>query len=248
MFDRRGRRVPVPVLSVTVTAGLLGLAGVAGCSSGSHSASGGTTGITVSNKSGSIGAQQLKAALLTRINGDAPISAPNAGGYSSLPAVQAAAAQMNGVKVTPSQCMPATVLQGAVLDTGALGTAPAAVVNFRVVTNGVSEVLATPPSQAVAADLAKPIPAGCSHYTASSGGKTYQYAVKQDWVQGLGKKPARVLNISLQGQKLPASVWSIVFQGSGFVGAVSVDGPNASEAAVRELGLQAYQFAAKSLS
>jgi len=248
MFDRRARHVPVPVLSVAATAGFLGLAGLAGCSGGSHTATGGTTGITVSNKSGNFGAQQLKSALLTRINGDAPISAPNAGSYSSLPGVQAAAAQMNGVTVTPSQCMPATVLQGAVLDTGALGTAPAAVVNFRVVTNGVSEVLATPPSQAVATALGRPIPAGCTHYTASAGGRTYQYTVKQDWVQGIGKKTARVLNISLQGQKAPASVWSVVFQGSGFIGAVSVDGPNASEAAVRELGQQAYQYAAKTLS
>jgi hypothetical protein len=202
----------------------------------------------VSNKSGNLNAQQLKTALLTRINGDGPVSAPNAGGYSSLPGVQAAAAQMKGVTVTPSQCVQATVLQGAVLDTGALGSAPAAVVNFRVATNGVSEVLAKPSSQAVAAAIAKPIPAGCAKYTASSSGKTYQYAVKQDWVQGLGKQPARVLDISLLGQKVPASVWSIVFQGSGFVGAVSVDGPNASEAAVRELGQQAYQYAAKSLS
>ncbi len=245
MFDRHARHVPVPVLAVS--AGLLGLAGLAGCSS-AHTATGGTTGITVSNKSGALGAQQLKAALLTRINGDGPISTPAAGSYSSLPAVQAAAAQMNGITVTPTQCMQATVLQGAVLDTGALGTAPAAVVNFRVVTNGVSEVLATPPSAAVAAALGKSIPAGCSRYTASSGGRTSQYAVKQDWAQGIGKRPARVLDISLLGQKTPANVWSIVFQGSGFIGAVSVDGPNASEAAVRELGLQAYQYAAKTLS
>jgi hypothetical protein len=248
MFDRRARHAPVPVLSAAVTVALLGLAGLAGCSGGSHTAKGGTTGITVSNKSGLSSAQQLKAALLTRVNGDGPISAPSAGSYSSLPGVQAAAAQMNGVTVSPSQCMQATVLQGAVLDTGALGTAPAAVVNFRVTTNGVSEVLATPPSPAVAAALGKAIPAGCSRYTMSSGGKTYQYAVRQDWVRGLGKAPARVLDISLLGQKAPASVWSIVFQGTGFTGAVSVDGPNASEAAVRELGQQAYQYAAKTLS
>jgi hypothetical protein len=109
-------------------------------------------------------------------------------------------------------------------------------------------VLATPPSQAVAAALGQSIPAGCSRYTASSGGRTYQYAVKQDWVPGLGKRPARVLDISMLGQKSPASVWSVVFQGAGFVGAVSVDGPNASEAAVRELGQQAYQYASKTLS
>jgi hypothetical protein len=246
MFDRRVRHAPAPVLAAA--AGLIGLAGLAGCSGGSHTATGGTTGITMSNKPGVFNAQQLKGALLTRINGNGPMSAPNAGSYSSLPGVQAAAAQMNGVTVTPSACMQATVLQGAVLDTGALGSAPAAVTNFRVVTNGVSEVLATPPSQAVAAALGQSIPAGCSRYTASSGGRTYQYAVKQDWVPGLGKRPARVLDISMLGQKSPASVWSVVFQGAGFVGAVSVDGPNASEAAVRELGQQAYQYASKTLS
>jgi hypothetical protein len=248
MFDRRARHVPVPVLPAVVTAGLIGLAGLAGCASGSHTASGGTTGITMSNKSGSLGAQQLKNALLTRINGDGPLSAPTAGSYSSLPGVQSAAAQMSGVTVTPSDCMQATVLQSAVLDTGALGSSPAAVVNFRVVTNGVSEILAKPPSQATGAALGQAIPAHCARYTASSGGHTYQYTVKQDWVQGLGRQPARVLEVSMLGQKVPASVWSIVFQGAGFVGAVSVDGPNASEAAVRELGQQAYQYATKTLS
>ena len=43
-------------------------------------------------------------------------------------------------------------------------------------------------------------------------------------------------------------LWSLVYRGKGFVGAVTVVGPNASEAAVRELGEQAYTYAAKSLS
>lgn len=36
--------------------------------------------------------------------------------------------------------------------------------------------------------------------------------------------------------------------GAGFIGSITVAGPDASELAVRELGLQAYGFAARSLS
>ena len=42
--------------------------------------------------------------------------------------------------------------------------------------------------------------------------------------------------------------WSLVYRGAGFVGAVTVAGPNASKTAVRQLGQQAYAYAAKSLS
>jgi hypothetical protein len=43
-------------------------------------------------------------------------------------------------------------------------------------------------------------------------------------------------------------MWSLIYRATGFVGTVTVVGPNASEQAVRELGQQAYAFAAKSLS
>ena len=42
--------------------------------------------------------------------------------------------------------------------------------------------------------------------------------------------------------------WSLLYKGNGFVGAITVVGPNASESAIRELGQQAYAFAAKALS
>ena len=40
-------------------------------------------------------------------------------------------------------------------------------------------------------------------------------------------------------------MWSLIYRGAGFVGTVTVVGPNASEKAVQELGQQAYAFAAK---
>ena len=43
-------------------------------------------------------------------------------------------------------------------------------------------------------------------------------------------------------------LWSLIYQGKGFVGTVTVAGPNASKKAVTELGQQAYAYANKTLS
>jgi hypothetical protein len=241
MPDRRTGPVPARVRVRCAGAFVLfALAGVAGCSgSGGNSTSSGSAAAT-SGASGAFSASQLKNALLTSINGTGPITAPDAGSYASLPAIHVAEAQMLGMTITPRQCQPATVLQGADLDTGALGGAPAAVVNFRVGSDGVSEVLAASGNSAAAA-VGKPIPASCTHYSAAGGGKTFQYAVRQDWIQGIGTRSARVLNISCVKQG--SNVWSILYRGSGFVGAITVVGPNASEDAVRQLGQQAYSYA-----
>ena len=240
------------VLAVTLTVGLLGPAGLTGCSGGSaagNGSSGGTAaGMAVSKANGAYSASQLENALLTRVNGTRPVSKPKAGSYAALPEVHAAAARMTGSTVSPKACAMATVLQGLALDASVLGSAPAAVVNFRVGSNGVSEVLASPADAATAAALGKPIPASCNRYSASVSGKTLQYAVHQNWIQGIGRQPARVLDIVTLGQRPSTSVWSLLYLGNGFVGAITVTGPNASEAAVRELGQQAYAYAAKTLS
>jgi hypothetical protein len=239
------------VLAVTLTAGLLGPVGLTGCSGGGaagNGLSGGTAaGMAVSKENGAFSAAQLENALLTRVNGARPVSKPASGSYAALPEVHAAA-RMTGSTVSPKACAMAAVLPGAALDASVLGSAPAAVVSFRVGSNGVSEVLASPTDAATAAALGKPIPASCDRYSASVSGKTFHYAVHQNWIQGIGRQPARVLEVATLGQRPPTSVWSLLYRGHGFVGAITVTGPNASEAAVRELGQQAYAYAAKTLS
>jgi hypothetical protein len=235
---------------VAMVAGLLGLGSLAACTgSGSSSPTSVPTqaaGIPSKIASGTFSAAQLKGALLSRINGTGPEAAPDAGSYASLPEIQAAAAHMLGMTITPKECMPAAgVLQGADLDAGTLGHAPAAVVNFRIGADGVSEVLAATAGSPAAAGLAKAVPAACAHYSATAGGKTLQYAVRQVWVQGIGKQSARILNISSVKQR--SNVWSVLYRGQGFIGAITVVGPNASEVAVRELGQQAYSYAAQQL-
>ena len=107
-------------------------------------------------------------------------------------------------------------------------------------------VLVAPATAAAASALGSRVPTMCEHYTATVGGKTYRYTVKESAVGGIGQQ-ARVLNVQTAGYPA-AEIWSIVYQGAGLVGAVTVVGPNASEVAVRELGQQAYSYAAKSLA
>ena len=256
MFDRRAPQgaTGVPgdgssllvrvLLTAAVAAGAAGLAGCTG--SGSHPPGGnatGANGMTMA-ATGMFSADKLRGALLTRVNGVAPAGKAQSGSYSSLPEVRQSAKAMAALLVTPRGCGQAVSVGGIGLD-GVLGSAPAAVVTFQVGGNGVSEVLAAPADSAAAAALGTRVRAGCTHYRGTSSGKTYQYTVQQSSVTGIGKQ-ARLLGVSPAGQA-HGSVWSLLYRGDGFIGAVTVAGPNASEAAVRQLAQQAYAYAAKAL-
>jgi len=234
------------VAVAVAAAGLLGVtavAGVTGCSSKSSSSSSSMTGLTMHLRT--LSASELSSALLTSINGAGQATKPEAGTYGALPAIQAAAKSLGGLQVRPKQCMRATVLQAIFLDTGALSSAPAAMVDFKVGTSGVSEVLAAPADNATAAMLSKPIPAACTQYRAYSNGKAFHFAVQQSWIKGIGLQPARLLHIKTVGVK--GNLWSVLYRGTGFVGTITVDGPNSSEPTVREIAAQAYNHAAKVL-
>jgi hypothetical protein len=270
MFARRSRRIPVQPsllprwpMPAAVTAGLVLLAGIAGCTHSGSTHGAGATGTPTSTQAGAFTPSRLRGALLTRINGVGPAAAADAGSYASLPEVQSAIRSLSAVSVTPKSCEQAMALAGAGATGSAaghagsgtaglatpafsFGGAPAATVSFRVGQNGVSEVLAAPTDSLAAAALGQSLPTGCAHYSASRGGKTYQYAVQQAWITGIGKQ-ARVTSATATGQP-GGNVWSVVYRGSGFVGAITVVGPNASETAVRELAQQAYAYAAQALT
>lgn len=270
MFARRSRRIPrqpslLPrwPMPAAVTAGLIAVAGLAGCTHSGSTHGAAATGTAASTPAGSFTASRLRDALLTRINGVGPVAAADAGSYASLPEVQSAIRSLSAVSVTPKACAQAMALAGAGATGSAgghvasgiaglatpafsFGGAPAATVSFQVGQNGVAEVLAAPGDSLAAAALGQSLPAGCAHYSASRGGKTYRYAIQQTWLTGIGKQ-ARVTSVTATGQP-GGDVWSVVYRGSGFVGAVTVVGPNASGTAVRELAQQAYAYAAQSLS
>jgi hypothetical protein len=83
------------------------------------------------------------------------------------------------------------------------------------------------------------------HYTASVGGKTFHYSVKESPISGLGNE-ARALNVKARGYS-QVNVWSVVYRADGFVGAVTIVGPDATAASAKKLASQAYAYARQSL-
>jgi len=232
MLDGRRRHRAIMLL---VPAAVVG-ASLAGCtSSSSHGASASLS----AAKGDSFSASKLRAALLTRVNGVGATSAAASGTYTAMSAKVA-----DGQSTGASKACAEAAQTG--LDDAALAGATAASVTFTVGGNAVSELLAAAPGTAAASALAGRLPASCARYKATVDGKSVTYSVTESALTGIGKQ-AKVMNAAPAAGGSDARWW-LVYRGAGFVGAVSVAGPNASQTAVRQLGQQAYAYAAKSLS
>lgn len=246
MSERNWRR-SAPVAVVLLAAG--GAAALTGCGSASTASSAGSAGRTAtaglaagSAASATFTATQLRGALLGKVNGSAPVAPAEAGAYGALPDVQTSKNSLRGVQVTPAKCARATVTG---FNSATFATAPASVVTFRVGRDGVSEVIVSASQQTAARALASRLPAGCSHYKATVDGKTFSYTVKETALTGIAEQ-ARALNVKAAGYA-DVDVWSVVYRGSGFVGAVTIVGPDATKRSAKTLAEKAYERAAESL-
>lgn len=220
------------------------VAGLAGCSGGSgHPAPGKATASAAKAASANgFTAAMLKGALLTHVNGVAAAAA-SSGRYASVSQAGTGKQAAGAVQVSPKACTgPAT----AGFDPAVLAASPAAGVTFQVGGNGVSEVLVTSSAKSASTALAGQVPAGCARYEEKVQGKVLTYHVKTRPATGVGAQ-AELLNAYVTGHP-SVELWSLIYRGAGFVGTVTVTGPNASEKAVEELGQQAYDFATKTLS
>jgi hypothetical protein len=240
------RHWPRPALATTALA-LLGATAIAGCGGGSASAGKAsateTAGVAATTGHKSITADQLKSALLTKVGGSSPAAPAESGDYGALPDVQTSKQTMHAVKVKPAKCADAAVTG---FNSTAFAHAPASVVTFRVGHDGISEVLVAATPQVATTALANKLPAGCQHYTATVAGKTFHYTVQEKPMTGLATQ-SRALNVKAAGYA-EVNVWSVVYRADGFVGAVTVVGPDATEASAKKLATQAYQFAAQTLT
>jgi hypothetical protein len=246
MSDRHwpSRSWPRQALVTSVLA-VAGTAAVAGCGGSSSSSNQPAASSPAASSSASVtfSSAQLKAALLNEVNGSKPASAAESGNYGSLPDVQTSKQTMNGVKVSPAKCAAASQTG---FNSAAFSNAPASVVTFKVGNDGVSEVLVSTSAQAADTALGTTLPSGCEHYSATVGGKTFKYSVKESALTGLAQQ-ARALNVKAAGYA-SVDVWSVVYRGAGFVGAVTMVGPDATEAGVKDLARAAYAHASQSLT
>jgi hypothetical protein len=187
-------------------------------------------------------AGQLREALLGKVNGTGPASAAQDGAYSALPDVRMSKDSMQGVTVKPAKCAQATVTG---FNSATFADAPASVETFRVGRDGVSEVIVAASTGTAAEALSARLPAGCAHYRATVDGKTFSYSVKESELPGIAEQ-ARALNVKAAGYS-DVDVWSVVYRGIGFVGAVTIVGPDASERGAKVLAEEAYTRATESL-
>jgi hypothetical protein len=239
MFD--GRRTAVLLLVPAAVAA----ASLAGCSSASHTGDAALSEAKASAKAaaGAFSAARLRGALLSRVNGVGAATPAVSGDYASLTDAETGQPSVGAAKAVQRACARATQTR---FNPTVLVGSPAAEVTFKLDANGVSEVLVSSPVGLASTVLAGPLPVGCAHFAETIDGKTVTYTAQESALAGIGKQ-ARILNVQSSAGRAD-DLWSLVYLGKGFAGAVTVVGPNASKAAVRELGEQSYTYAAKSLS
>jgi hypothetical protein len=241
MADRRWRQ---GMWGLLVAAMVVSFAGCTGSGHSDAAASSAAASASAAAKASRLSSEEkLRAALLTRVNGVAPAAPASIGDYGTLASVYAGSQGAAGGQVTPKACA-ASARDG--FEPAALRSAEAATVTFKVAKNLVSEVLIASSGSAATTAISGVVPAQCTHYVAKAGGKSVTYSVSQAAVTGIGRQ-AKALDVHPSGGGAQ-EMWSLIYRGAGFVGTVTVVGPNASEKAVQELGQQAYAFAAKTLA
>jgi hypothetical protein len=233
----------LPLLALPAAVAVLAGCGGSAPQASAPSTAAAAAGVMAKSATGTYTSAELSSALLAKINGAAPAISPESGPYGSLPEVLSTKNSMRGVTVTPAKCAQAT-LTG--FNSATFADSPSAVTTFRVGRNGVSEVLMAPSEATAAEAIGKGVPSGCGHYRAVVSGKTFSYVVRDSSVSGVGTE-ARVLNIKAVGYP-EINVWSLVYRGDGLVGAITIVGQDASEAAARQLAEQAYKYAVSRLS
>jgi hypothetical protein len=188
-------------------------------------------------------AQQLRAALLSKLDGAGPAVPVQAGRYGSLQGVGNTRAGTRGVRIIPARCALAARTG---LDSAALADAPATMVSFRDGSAGVSEVLLAPSGSLAASVLSQAQPRSCRHYRAVVSGRTYTYTVRNEPAPRIGES-ARETNIHASGAA-SLEVWTIIYRANGYVGAITLVGPAATRQELESIAWRAYGTAQQKLS
>ncbi len=216
------------------------LAVLAGCGAGSSSP--GAPPAAAQHRRAAFTAGQLRAALLTKIDGAGPVTPVQAGPYGSLRGVHAMNASMRGVRIIPARCARAA---GTGLDSAALSTVPATVASFRHGSAGVSEILLASPGSLAAKALGQVVPTECLHYRAVVAGRVYAYTVHSERAPHIGEK-ARELNVHASGVTT-MDIWTLIYRAHGYVGAVTVVGATATRRDLESIARRAYRQAQRRL-
>lgn len=199
-------------LSAARVLALLSLAlGLTACGGSSHPAGGGSQkSQTPTAKSQSYTAQQLKAALLTSVNGFTPSSPAQAGAFGGLAATQTTRKTLAETTVVPASCNHAMPFDR-------LAAVPAAYVAMPVKKGiVVSETLLSPPVDLQQAALGSPPSDECGHVTVKAGDASLSMSEKTGPKPPFGTAGYSTLTVSSNGPS-DSEGWLITFSAHGYV-------------------------------
>ena len=228
----RLRSLGLPAVAAAALAGC-----VAGCATATGSADRPSTAPpSAATEAGSqYTASQLRAALLTSVAGATQATTPEAGSYGSLPGVKDTKSTLKGVTIIPAHCAHAASTG---LDSTAFNSAPAAVTSFRRGQRGISEVLLAPAASIAPRALGHKVPAGCSHYRAVAGGRTFSYVVKDERAPHVGLG-AREIRVHASGAAT-TDIWTVIYRAKGYVGAITLIGRGTTSKQAQQVSAAAY--------
>jgi hypothetical protein len=195
-----------------------------------------------------ISQDRLQDALLTGFQRLSPITAPQIGPYSTLPAAQVASGAQEtpaGATIKPAKCK-ATLWAGP--DTTQFGKATAAVVAYRrpgdTSAGGVQawEELVASTGQSREAALGTGPKSGCGTVKVSSGGNSLGFAEQRTASLGAGSRGAALTPTSPASRRTSV----VTFIGKGYVGVVFMQGP-VTKTQLDDFAAAAYKNAAEKL-
>jgi hypothetical protein len=105
-------------------------------------------------------------------------------------------------------------------------------------------LLAPAPSIAPEA-LGHKVPAGCGHYRATAGGRTFNYAVKDQRAPRLGLG-AREIRVHASGA-VTTDIWTVIYRTGSYVGAVTLMGTGTTSKQAQQITEAAFTHAEQTL-
>lgn len=221
---------------------LLAVAGCGGSSGGDRATP--TKTATKPATSGSYNADELAQALLPDVAGYVRSSAPQAGEYNSLAAVQNSTQMQQTVKMDKPQCAAAS---RALATDKNIQSAPAALVSYaKGRRQTMSETL-----MAVGPDIATQrvrlrVPASCRTFHTRVGNRQTVNQITEATGSRIGEG-SHTIGVTTTLGPTTVHTWSVLLRSRGYLAAITLYGPNATRGEAETLARQAYQQAERIL-
>lgn len=186
--------------------------------------------------------EQLRQALPTDLAGYRRIGEPDAGEYGSLSAVRNYMQLQRQITLDKPKCAGTTRLSG-------LDSAPSALAVFTK-PNGqsVSAVLMAVATRAAERQLEVRVPEGCRTFRSKVGGQWSSHEVIEagqgSGSLGLGSRTVGVTTIT---GSTAVKTWYVLMHGRGYLGTITLYGPNVTRAEAEQLARNAYEQAERIL-